>query len=128
LNHQENLKQILERLDKIQKNCKVMVAGILAEKEEVAVLTEYRSQLFEATDNLRNRAASMQAISIGEYKKIQDEAKFIKTILTKKIVLIKNFEECLKEEEKKEVLLRNEFHRLLEISKWGNVITLKGKK
>ena len=123
-----HLERILENLDKINKACQVIDSGITAEKEDVAALIEYRSQLLEATDNLRDRIAQLQAISIREYKRIKEESKLITEIISKKESSIKNLEAYLKEEKRKEVTLKTELDRLWAVANRKTVVAFKGKK
>ena len=123
-----HLERILENLDKIQKACQVIASGIAAETEDVAVLTEYRSQLLEATDNLRDRVAQLQAISIREYKRIKEESKLIREIIAKKQSSLKNLEIYLQEEKRKEIVLKTELDRLWTAANRETVIAFKGKK
>lgn len=123
-----HLERILENLDKIQKACQVIDSGIAAETEDITVLTEYRSQLLEATDNLRDRVAQLQAISIREYKRIKEESRLIREIISKKESSIKNLETYLKEEKRKETTLKTELDRLWAVANRKTVIAFKGKK
>ena len=127
LNEQFIEKNLLANLDKAQKSCLVIIAGAEAETEDIGILLAYQIQLLEAVDNLRDRTANLQAISIREYKRIKDEASMIKTILEKKHSSLKTLEKFLKDERKKEEFYKKELEKLYTMTRRDTVLVFKGK-
>lgn len=118
----------LEDLDKVKKSCVVIISGIDAEREDLAALSEYQNQLIEAIDNLRDRTANLQAISMREFKKIKNEAILMKDIISKKKKSIKILESYLKEESKKEERLQQQLEKLYRMLNGKKILEFRGKR
>ncbi len=119
--------KILEELEKIRKSCLVITVGVEAEKEDIRMLTEYREQLLQAVDNLRDRSATLQAISIREYKRIKEEIFLMKDILGQKAISLQNLESYLKDEKNKEAKLQKHLKELNILANSKTVLNFKGK-